>query len=171
MFIKALARRAYLATAPEDSYFRAAAGFVIVNQDNKCLMLERSDVRGSFQFSQGGLDLDEEVQSGALRELFEETCITFNQITILGEVRPWLSYEVPKESIVGQTFRGQTLKWYVARLKDGVEVDISQASHPEFKSFKWIPSSEVVSHIHKIKNDMYIELMDHVQTILDHEKV
>jgi len=108
----------------DDSYFRAGAGVVLLNNRNEVAMFERSDFPGSFQFPQGGLDAGEEPQTGAFRELYEETAISLDQITVLGELPHWVSYRASVIRDKTVDYRGQTQRWFYARINPDVPIDI-----------------------------------------------
>ena len=156
---------------PKDSYFRAGAGVIVLNHKNELAMFERTNQPGAFQFSQGGLDVGEDPRAGAMRELYEETGITEEDCTFVAELSGWHSYLYPEMSVVGKSFRGQTHKWFVVRINSDHKIDLDNAPDHEFVSYKWVDQNKVLDEIIEFKKDMYIKLIDNVQTILDHEKV
>lgn len=148
---------------PKDSYFRAGAGVIIVNNSDEFVMFERADKPGSFQFSQGGLDVGEVEQVGALRELYEETGIRTTDCTILGEIPGWHTYLYPFAS---GSYRGQTQRWYLARLNPEHNIDLDSAHDDEFISYKWVSREDVLSEIVEFKREMYKILLEEVGKIL-----
>ena len=153
---------------PKDTYFRAGAGIVILNGKNEVLVFERADRPGKFQCSQGGLDIGEHARVGALRELFEETAITEDQLQIIHTVSQWLTYEYPSELAIGETYRGQSQKWYIARLKDEVEIRLEDAHDKEFISYKWINTEYLLEEIISFKRPVYEHLLEVIRRIEHH---
>ncbi len=67
---------------PKAQTFRANVGVIIANHEGKVLALQRHGKPGAWQMPQGGLDVGEEPQSAALRELTEETGIQADQVCL-----------------------------------------------------------------------------------------
>ncbi len=149
--------------ADHDSYFRAGAGVVVLNENNHVLMFERADFPGDYQFSQGGLDAGEEPTIGAFRELYEETGISPEQITVLGELPYWVSYAASVTRNKTFEYRGQTQRWFYARLNPDITINVSQAQDKEFLSHTWMSIDEALEHIVDFKKDMYIQILDYLQ--------
>jgi len=147
----------------DDSYFRAGAGVMILNGDDQVIMFERSDLIGEFQFSQGGLDEGEDPKIGAFRELYEETGISEDQITILGELPYWVSYDA--DITRGKTidYRGQTQRWFYARLNEGIDIDLETAQDKEFISYKWVSLDQSLESIVAFKKPMYVQIISYLQ--------
>lgn len=59
------------------------ASVIIFNSEGKVLMLHRSD-NDCWCFPGGGLELGENLEEAALREVFEETGLTLNDIELFG---------------------------------------------------------------------------------------
>ncbi len=103
---------------------------------------DRTGARFEWQMPQGGVDEGEQPATAALRELYEETNV--RSVTLLGEVEPWLSYDLPPDS--NQRWKGkyvgQTQKWFALRFTgDDAEIDIAHpaagAHRPEFDEWRW----------------------------------
>ncbi len=144
---------------PNDSYFRAGAGIVIFNDQYEVLVFERADIPGAWQSPQGGLDAGECPGTGAVRELFEETAITKDQIKIVDEYPGWLSYELPNSKKFNQEYRGQNQKWFFAQAKENLIVDLDAAQDKEFSNWKWVSHKEWVETIVDFKRPMYRQLL------------
>jgi len=152
----------------KDSYFRAGAGVVVLNNKNEVVIFERVDLPGEFQFSQGGVNAGENPETGAYRELFEETGIAEHQITKLGEYPGWLSYEANVEPQHIQDYRGQVQRWYYARIHEDTPIDLGLARDDEFMSYKWLSIKEALDEIVIFKREMYVRILDYLQEdILD----
>lgn len=139
---------------PNDSYFRAGAGTIIFNDSGEVVVFKRVRKGAGWQFSQGGLDVGEDPLEGAVRELQEETGITADQITLIGEYPGWVSYEIPEKNKFNQEYRGQSQRWFFAKLLPGVEIDLERAVEPEFNDYKWVTYESAVADIVEFKRDM-----------------
>jgi len=148
---------------PKDSYFRAGAGIVISNMEGKVLVFERSDKPGEFQFPQGGLDPLEDPRVGALRELFEETALSTENLINIKEIDRWFTYEFPAELAIGETYRGQTQKWFTAGIAPDTKIDLSLAHDKEFTSYKWVSKDTALKGAVGFKQKMYKEILRSVE--------
>lgn len=124
-------------------YFRAGAGAVIINGDGRILVLERSDIPGSWQLPQGGLDNDEEPYEAVLREIEEETGIPPKELEFIARHPEPLAYELPPEVRRKKTGRGQVIYFFLFRyLGEAQEPDLSQSK--EFVNWRWLPAEQMV---------------------------
>ena len=79
--------------------YRPAIGVAVFNTQGKVWLGKRFGQDGpySWQMPQGGMDEGETPETSAARELFEETGITLDMATPIGEVEDWLFYDFPSE--------------------------------------------------------------------------
>ena len=77
--------------------YRPCVGIMVVNKAGLVWIGKRDDGNGSseyeyaWQMPQGGIDLNENPETAALRELYEETSI--RSVSVLGETDGWLLYD------------------------------------------------------------------------------
>ena len=139
--------------------YRPAAAVMLLNADNKVFVAQRIDnAADAWQMPQGGLDVGEDPQVGALRELEEETGIAPHLVEILAKAPEELLYDLPPEllgKIWGGKYRGQSQHWYAARFL-GRDDDINlETAEPEFRAWKWVDASELVDLIVPFKRELY----------------
>ena len=80
----------------EESNYRLNVGLIIVNNYGKVLICKRKN-SNQWQFPQGGIDKGESPIEAAKREIFEEVGIKSSQIRVLGKIKDWVKYEIPKK--------------------------------------------------------------------------
>lgn len=125
----------------------------------KVLVAQRSDIKGAWQFPQGGIDDGESPQEAMFRELEEE--IGTNKVEIIAQHPAWLEYDFP-ESVAKKMapFCGQSQKYFLVRLKPGAKIDINTPK-PEFDDYKFVKIEELDSLVNHFKKDVYTKVIAH----------
>jgi len=147
-----------------DLPYRPAAAIMLLNDENKVFVAQRIDTTlDAWQMPQGGLDPGEDAETGALRELEEETGIPPHLVQILGRAPEELLYELPTDlqgKLWKGKYRGQRQSWFVARFL-GTDADVNlETEHPEFRVWKWVDASELVDLIVPFKRQLYADVVE-----------
>jgi putative (di)nucleoside polyphosphate hydrolase len=125
--------------------FRAGVGIVVHRDDGRLLAMERGDVPGAWQLPQGGLMPGEDTVAAAWRELAEETGLTQTHVDLAAVSDGWFGYELPHAMRSLKTGRGQVHRWFLFRLKPGVELPLlPNQRRREFKRHQWITVRELI---------------------------
>lgn len=139
--------------------YRLCAGCVVFNREGNVLLGNRIDMKSdSWQFPQGGIELDETPEEAAKRELFEETNVTSVK-TVYSYEHP-LRYDFPTDVINnflkrGIISSGQDI-YFSLFFFDGNDSEISaQTSQPEFKELQWHSLDFAVENIVYFKRGVY----------------
>lgn len=145
-------------------HYRPCVGVAVFNTDGKVWLGKRFGQDGPFnwQMPQGGMDKDETSEVSAARELFEETGITLDMVTPIGEVEGWLFYDFPPEykgRKATKGWAGQRQRWFAFRFH-GNESHIDLQSHgpQEFSEWRWGELSESPKLIVPFKRKVYERL-------------
>ena len=148
---------------------RSGVGIVLLNEKNKVFVAKRIDNPKNFwQMPQGGVDKGENYYQAALRELKEETSIV--SVELIKKIDNKLTYILPK-NLIGiiwkGKFKGQTQRWFIMRFV-GKESEINiKTKKPEFLDWKWIKIEDLPKIAVKFKIDVYRNLKDEVEKILN----
>jgi putative (di)nucleoside polyphosphate hydrolase len=148
---------------------RSGVGIVLLNKKNKVFVAKRIDNPKNFwQMPQGGVDKKENYYQAALRELKEETSIV--SVELIKKIDEKLTYILP-ENLIGiiwkGKFKGQIQKWFIMRFV-GNESEINiKTKKPEFLDWKWINVEDLPKVAVKFKLDVYKNLKDEVEKILN----
>jgi putative (di)nucleoside polyphosphate hydrolase len=138
--------------------FRMGVGAVIRRTDGLVLALERRDVRGAWQFVQGGVKRGEDLRDALFREVLEETGLKRSSFgSTVHEVPVLLGYELP-EPARRRKIRGQVHQWFFL---DFTAADDAIRLEPggEFVRFRWAPLDEVVDGVIAFRRAVYQELV------------
>ncbi len=145
--------------------YRPCAGIMLANKAGKVFVGQRIDNPDSdaWQMPQGGIDVGEDAEAAALRELTEETGIPAAKVTIVARAGQELFYDLPPEllgKIWGGRFGGQRQSWFLMRFEgeDG-DVDIA-TKHAEFRAWRWADPEELPQIIVPFKRKLYRDIVE-----------
>jgi putative (di)nucleoside polyphosphate hydrolase len=140
-------------------FFRAGVGIVLSNSKGTVLVFERTDVKGAWQFPQGGLNRAEDPESALVRELQEETGIRVELDQIVDRYPEPLAYELPSELRSKKTGRGQTQYWYLVSLGDS-DTKIQPPKDGELRNPEWVRFDEAVKRAAPFRKALYQRLSE-----------
>ncbi|ANE32324.1 dinucleoside polyphosphate hydrolase [Campylobacter hyointestinalis] len=123
----------------------------------RIFIAQRYDIKGAWQFPQGGIDKGEKPKEALLRELDEE--IGTNDIEILCEHPEWLSYDFPENIAQKMSpYDGQIQKYFLVRLKPKAKINL-KTKHPEFDDYKFIKENRVLENVNHFKKSVYHKVL------------
>jgi putative (di)nucleoside polyphosphate hydrolase len=128
----------------DDLPYRPNVCILIFNKEKKLLLAERKGEQGVWQFPQGGVELDQSIESNVLREIEEELGIKEFLCEIIGSLpaRNRYDFDITPEYARG-VWRGQDQTFWVVRFL-GEDSDISvHTQHPEFDTWAWLTVAEI----------------------------
>ncbi len=140
--------------------YRPCAGIALANTDGLLFVGQRLDNPDSnaWQMPQGGIDAGEDPEAAALRELYEETGVTADKVTILARSAEEYFYDLPEDLIGklwGGQWRGQRQWWFLMRFQ-GQDSDIDITLPPaEFSRWKWTAPETLPQMIVPFKKSLY----------------
>lgn len=139
--------------------YRPCVGVMLADHRGRVFVAQRRDRdTEAWQMPQGGIDKGETARAAALRELYEETSIGADLVTVEGETTDWIRYDIPAElvpNIWGGRYRGQEQKWFLFRYHgDDSQIDL-ETEQPEFTAWQWMPAAEIVGNIVPFKREVY----------------
>ncbi len=144
--------------------YRPCVGVMLMNEQREVFVGQRLDSKvEAWQMPQGGVEKGEDPRDAALRELWEETGVVSDRVTVAAETPNWLPYELPYDLVPKLwkgRYRGQEQKWFLMRF-NGSDNDINIATeHPEFSHWRWLPADELVENIVPFKRHVYVAVLD-----------
>ena len=92
--------------------YRLNVAMIVLNKDNKVLFCKRRNTE-NWQFPQGGVDENENIESAMFRELNEEVGLEKDNVEIKAVSQNLIYYDIPKNirsRVLGGKFRGQAQK-------------------------------------------------------------
>ena len=145
------------------SKYRSAVGIAVFNKDGKVWLGHRLGQTGPYcwQMPQGGMDKGETPETSAARELWEETGISLDMVSPIGEVHDWLYYDFPPEykNKFKAGWNGQRQRWFAFRFHgDENKIDLKAHGPQEFSEWKWGELTETPDLIVPFKRKVYERL-------------
>lgn len=129
---------------------------ILRNREGKILICERVNIKGAWQFPQGGVDNGETVEEALIRELGEEIGVEGKEIRIV-EKRAGYRYHFPNGPKKGHDGKDQV--YFLCDFlspDDKINVD---TEHPEFCDYRWIAPAEFRREwLPTMKIDVYREV-------------
>lgn len=144
--------------------YRPCVGVMLVNSAGRVFVGQRIDNPGpAWQMPQGGIDAGEEPDQAAIRELWEETGVSADDVEVVAQTDIWLPYDLPYDLVPklwkGQ-YRGQEQLWFLMRLKASDDAINIATEHPEFSRWKWMEPSELIDNIVPFKRALYTRVLE-----------
>jgi len=149
---------------PKKKRYRPNVAAVILSSayPDKCefFIAHRSDIKGAWQFPQGGIDEGESPEQALFRELQEE--IGCNDVEVIAEYPEWITYDFPKVAR-GKCypFDGQTQKFFLVRLKEGARIDLRAFDVPEFEEYTFVSYEKLFRRVTYFKRKVYRRVIDY----------
>ena len=148
--------------------YRLNVAMIVLNKDNKVLFCKRRNTE-NWQFPQGGVDENENIESAMFRELNEEVGLERENVEIKAVSQNLIYYDIPKNirsRVLGGKFRGQAQKYFLLKLISG-DVDLNIENTPEFDKHSWVPFWYPLNQVVDFKKEAYrsalIELKNQIK--------
>ena len=143
--------------------YRPCVGVMLANAEGRVFVGQRIDQDiTAWQMPQGGIDPGESPRDAALRELWEETGVPTDLVTVETETEGWIPYELPHDivpRIWKGRYKGQEQKWFLLRFH-GRDSDVNiETEHPEFSEWRWLDPAELIANIVPFKRSVYERVM------------
>ncbi len=149
--------------------WRISVGITLLNKEKKIFMGERIDNQGAWQMPQGGVRIlvNEELESAAKRELYEETGI--KNAEIINVSKNWYYYYLPeplRKKLWGGKFVGQKQKWFLFDfVGEDKDINLMADKKPEFNHWGWFKPSDIPNKIVSFKKEIYCKVLQEFKLI------
>ena len=138
--------------------YRPNVAMIVINNDNRVLICRRRNTQ-TWQFPQGGIDPNENIQEAMERELHEEVGLSKEDVNIIGKSKKMITYDIPitlRLKVLGGKFKGQDQKWFLLKtIKDDIKINLNNEVIPEFEEFEWVSYWRALDRIIDFKKEAY----------------
>ena len=149
--------------------YRPNVAMVVLNSKNKVLICRRTNTK-TWQFPQGGVDNNENLEKAMYRELLEEVGLRKDDVQYIGESDDTIIYDIPKtirSEVLGGKFKGQEQKWFLLRIKnDDHEIRLDYEAFPEFDTFEWVSFWQPIDRIVDFKREAYRKALSELRFLI-----
>jgi putative (di)nucleoside polyphosphate hydrolase len=149
--------------------YRPNVAMVVINSKNKVLICRRINTK-TWQFPQGGVDNDENLEKAMYRELLEEVGLRKEDVQYIGESADTIIYDIPKtirSRVLGGKFKGQEQKWFLLKIKnDDHEIRLDYEAFPEFDTFEWVSFWQPIDRIVDFKREAYRRALSELRFLI-----
>jgi|TARA_B100001094_G_scaffold69042_1_gene65450 putative (di)nucleoside polyphosphate hydrolase len=149
--------------------YRPNVAMVVLNSKNKVLICRRTNTK-TWQFPQGGVDNNENLEKAMYRELLEEVGLRKDDVQYIGESDDTIIYDIPKtirSKVLGGKFKGQEQKWFLLRIKnDDHEIRLDYEAFPEFDTFEWVSFWQPIDRIVDFKREAYRKALSELRFLI-----
>lgn len=139
----------------EPIVYRPNVAGILQNETGHIFVAERINIKGAWQFPQGGIDDGEDAETALFRELAEEIGVTREMIRIK-ERRDGYRYAFSKGRLKYGIYGGQEQSYFLCQYL-GKDADVNlAATHQEFARWRWIsPEDFQLDWVPKFKRAVY----------------
>ena len=149
--------------------YRPNVAMVVLNSKNKVLICRRTNTK-TWQFPQGGVDNNENLEKAMYRELLEEVGLRKDDVQYIGESDDTIIYDIPKtirSKVLGGKFKGREQKWFLLRIKnDDHEIRLDYEAFPEFDTFEWVSFWQPIDRIVDFKREAYRKALSELRFLI-----
>ena len=149
--------------------YRANVGIVLCNLESSVLLGGRKGQEG-WQCPQGGIHVNEDVETAMYRELQEEIGLAADDVEILGRTGCWIRYDLPRKFIRRNTRPlcvGQKQQWFLLRLISAEQrVQLDTTGLPEFDRWRWVDYWHPVKEVIYFKRKVYMQALHELGPLL-----
>lgn len=130
---------------------------ILQDKQGRILICERADVKGAWQFPQGGVDEGESLQEALRREMREEISLKPSTYRILSSKGPYRYLYGNGRTKKG--FQGKEQHYFLLEFSGEADQIDFRTEHPEFQAVRWItPSDFKIEWLPEMKREVYREV-------------
>lgn len=151
--------------------YRANVGIIILNKQNQVFWGRRIG-ENAWQFPQGGIATEEEIEAAMFRELNEEVGLFPHHVSIIARTEKWLYYEVPGAyGRSNSSYRGQKQIWYLLRfVGQDYHINVKHHKEQEFDAWRWVDYWSPIEEVVNFKQEVYRNALNELARYLDEPK-
>jgi putative (di)nucleoside polyphosphate hydrolase len=143
--------------------FRPNVGIILANDEGRVLWARRVGGQDAWQFPQGGINENENVEDALFRELHEEVGLIEQDVKVLACTGGWLRYRLPSRMIrrhAAPVCIGQKQKWFLLRTQcDDSRLNFNCGDKAEFDYSRWVSYWYPLTKVVAFKREVYLRAL------------
>lgn len=139
--------------------FRSNVGMIAIHPENNLVLMgKRKPSNNHWQFPQGGIDQGETEIEAMHRELFEETGLKKEDISIVSQSSKTYTYHTPPTYRKYPDVIGQQQRWFLIQLNTIIEEGLV-ANNEEFVEWRYINFAKSPDIVIPFKKKVYRQVV------------
>jgi len=141
--------------------YRANVLGVIKNKDGLYLIQENAHLPDHWQFPQGGVDENEEIEIAILREINEELGFELDKMKIIKKLKAEHSYISPKHYQLLHGYKGQKQIAFLVEYSGAIDSNQFKPNR-EVAAIKWVKKEELLKLLHPVRQEFTKKFIDEI---------
>ncbi|KKR07589.1 MAG: Teichoic acid biosynthesis protein [Parcubacteria group bacterium GW2011_GWC2_39_14] len=141
--------------------YRANVLGVIKNKDGLYLIQENAHLPNHWQFPQGGVDKNENIEIAILREINEELGFELDKMKVVKRIKAEHAYISPKHYQLLHGYKGQKQIAFLVEYSGAIDSNQFRPNR-EVAAIKWVKKDELLKLLHPVRQEFTKKFIDEI---------
>ena len=141
--------------------YRPSVMGVIKNKEGLFLIQKNTHLENHWQFPQGGVDKNENIETAVLREVNEELGFEINKLSIIKQLKAEHCYNSPKHYQLLHGYKGQKQIAFLIQYSGDITPDQFKTNR-EVAGIKWIKKEDLLKLLPPVRQEFTKKFIDEI---------